>query len=403
MGSSSPPTKKLDSLLPPPPKENLVSHFILEEIVDHIGLIQDDFQDVDVPLLREHLWEIKNKNVKPLLHLRGFLKVFEKTKVFQDAFAELDNGMKIQLSTFMAGGGKEIVLAAGGRGNTFHLPPSPAVKHHFKELVQKAEEKVEEMFHHENHTNGTNGTNGIAIRAVQKVQKKVEKAQEQVEKVQEKVEKVQEKVENVQAKVEKLHEKVGKILHHEDHSHVVNKDATTGDADDYAVKEAINGHVEKTKDDLKKLFHHGKQSSADSAIFIQSPIVEEYAVIEHAVEDFAVKGVANGNTVDGVVTNGHLEESVSSTDEFPRIYEDHSETKTMEVGSQFSILSNQSHIVPMERLFANAGSSFEAFFTECSNVSLGFFRPILLHARSRSKLTVHRCMVIGNSKTGARP
>jgi hypothetical protein len=368
MGSSSPPVKKLDSLLPPPPKENLVSHFILEEIVDHIGLIQDDFPHVDVQLFREHLWQIKNKNVEPLLHLRGFLKVFEETKVFKDAFAELNHGMKIQLSTFMAGGGEEIVLAAGGKGNTFHVPPSPAVKHHFKELVQTAEAKVEAMLHHENHPNGINGMNGIAIREVQKVLEKVEKMHEKVERVQEKVEKVQEKA-------EKLLEKVEKILHHEDHSHVVGEDATNGVFDDYAVKEAINGHVEKAKDDLKQFFHHVKQSSADSAIFVQSPVVEEHAVIEHAAEDFAVKEIANGNAVDGVVSNGHLEESVSSTDEFPRIYEDHAETKTMEVSSQFSIMSNQIHIIPMERLFPNAGNSFGAFLT-----SLQFLRSAPMSA-----------------------
>jgi hypothetical protein len=320
MGSSSPPTKKLDSLLPPPPKENLVSHFILEEIVDHIGLIQDDFPHVDVQLLREHLWQIKNKNVDPLLHLRGFLKVFEKTKVFKDAFAELDNGMKIQLSTFMAGGGEEIVLAAGGKGNTFHIPPSPAVKHHFKDIVQKAEEKFEEMLNHENHTNGVNGTNGIAIRQVQKAQEKAEK----------------------------LHEAFEKILHHEDHSHFVNEDATNGDVDDFAVKEATNGHVEKAKDDLKMFFHHEKQPSADSAIFVQSPVLEEHAVNGHAVDDFAVKEVTNEHATNGVVTNGHVQESVSRIAEFPRIYEDQAETKTMEVSSQFSIMSNESHIVPKE-------------------------------------------------------
>jgi len=321
MGSSSPPTKKLDSLLPPPPKENLVSHFILEEIVDHIGLIKDDFPLVDVQLFREHLWQIKNKNVDhPLLHLRGFLKVFEKTKGFQDAFAELDNGMKIQLSTFMAGGGEEIVLAAGGKGNNFHIPPSPAVKHHFRELVQKAEGKVEEMLHHESHTNG------IATREIQKVQEKAEK----------------------------VHEKVEKMLHHEDHSHVVNEDATNGDFNDLAVKEATNGHVEKAKDDLRKCFHHEKQSSADSAIFLQSPVVDEHAVNGRAVDDSAVKEVTNGDAVDGVETNGHLVEPVSSTDEFPRIYEDQAETKTMEVSSQFlscqvkAILCLRSDSSPMQ-------------------------------------------------------
>jgi hypothetical protein len=341
MGSSSPPTKKLDSLLPPPPKENLVSHFILEEIVDHIGLIKDDFPLVDVQLFREHLWQIKNKNVDhPLLHLRGFLKVFEKTKGFQDAFAELDNGMKIQLSTFMAGGGEEIVLAAGGKGNNFHIPPSPAVKHHFRELVQKAEGKVEEMLHHESHTNGSNETNGIATRQIQKVQEKAEKVHEKAEKVLE--------------KAEKVHEKVEKMLHHEDHSHVVNEDATNGDFNDLAVKEATNGHVEKAKDDLRKCFHHEKQSSADSAIFLQSPVVDEHAVNGRAVDDSAVKEVTNGDAVDGVETNGHLVEPVSSTDEFPRIYEDQAETKTMEVSSQFlscqvkAILCLRSDSSPMQ-------------------------------------------------------
>ena len=234
--------------------------------------------------------------------------------------------MKIQLSTFMAGGGEEIVLAAGGKGNNFHIPPSPAVKHHFRELVQKAEGKVEEMLHHESHTNGSNETNGIATRQVQKVQEKAEK----------------------------VHEKVEKMLHHEDHSHVVNEDATNGDFNDLAVKEATNGHVEKAKDDLRKCFHHEKQSSADSAIFLQSPIVDEHAVNGRAVDDSAVKEVTNGDAVDGVETNGHLVEPVSSTDEFPRIYEDQAETKTMEVSSQFlscqvkAILCLRSDSSPMQ-------------------------------------------------------
>jgi len=112
--------------------------------------------------------------------------------------------------------------------------------------------------------------------------------------------------------------------------------------------------VEKAKDDLRKCFHHEKQSSADSAIFLQSPVVDEHAVNGRAVDDSAVKEVTNGDAVDGVETNGHLVEPVSSTDEFPRIYEDQAETKTMEVSSQFlscqvkAILCLRSDSSPMQ-------------------------------------------------------
>jgi hypothetical protein len=314
MGSSPPLIKKLDSLLPKPPKENLVSHFILGEIIDHIGHIHEDFPDVDVPLLKWHLWEIRNKNVTHELHLRGFLKVFEKTKVFKDAFEELDDGIKVQLRIFMAGGGEEVVFAAGGKGNAFYLPPSPAVKHHFREMtkeieekvekieekVEKIEEKVERLFHHGGHSNGTDGTNGIAIR----------------------------QVERLQENVEKLHEMVGKLSHHESHSHAVNGNKANQDVDEFAIKENTNGHVEKAKEDLKKLFHHEKHSSADSGISVHSPIVNG-----HAVDEFAVKEVINGHAANGI-TNGHVEELVSSTAGYPRIFEDQAETKTMEVSYQ---------------------------------------------------------------------
>jgi len=148
---------KLLQDLPAPPKENLSSHFILGEIIDHIDHLQDEFPHVQIPLLRSHLWDIRNKNVDPESHLRGFLKVFEHTPVFKEAFEQLDEGLRTQIRTFIAGGSESVVLAAGGKGDAFHVPPSPPVKHHFREL----REKLEKLFHHEKHeANGTNGDLG---------------------------------------------------------------------------------------------------------------------------------------------------------------------------------------------------------------------------------------------------
>ncbi|KAE9381408.1 hypothetical protein N431DRAFT_5852 [Stipitochalara longipes BDJ] len=292
MGSSPPSTKKLDLLLPKPPKENLVSHFILGEIIDHISLIYDDFPEVDIPLLKKHLWKIMNKNVEPEGHLRAFLQVFQKTKVFKDAFDELDDGMKVQLSTFIVGGGEDVVWAAGGKGKTFHLPPSPAVKHHFREVAKEIEEKVDELFHQKGHSNGANDTNGIAIRPVEIVQEQVHKVQE---------------------KVDEFHERVGEFFRHDDNSHDVNGNAVHEEAvDEFAVKPPVaNGHVEHAKEGLHKLFHHEKHDPA-----IKSTITND-----NVIDEFAVKPV----------TNGHIEKAITSTGGFPCIYEDQAETKTMEV------------------------------------------------------------------------
>jgi len=147
--------------LPEPPKENLTSHFTLGEIIDHIHVLQDDFPHVDIKLLREHLWAIRNNSVDPEGHLRGFLKVFELTDVFKDAFSELDEGMKRQLKVFMSGGSEGQIMASGSQIGAFHLPPSPPVKHHFKEIVENIEHKIEQLFYHGEHVNGVDGVNGV--------------------------------------------------------------------------------------------------------------------------------------------------------------------------------------------------------------------------------------------------
>lgn len=161
---STKPRKTLDQLLPAPPKENLTTDFILSEIISQIDLIGDQFPLIDIPLLKSHLWDIKNKNVDPEIHLRGFLKVFQKTKAFQEAYEELDEGMKRSLDVFIDGGSEEEVLAAREEGGKdgFVLPPSPAVKSHFKELREKIDEVLHHGHGHHEHMNGNGTTNGVA-------------------------------------------------------------------------------------------------------------------------------------------------------------------------------------------------------------------------------------------------
>ncbi|OWP06987.1 hypothetical protein B2J93_7721 [Marssonina coronariae] len=141
----------LETLLPTPPRENLNTHFILGEIIDQIDLIRDDFPFVKIATLKEHLWDIRNKNVDPEIHLRGFLHVFKDTEVFRDAFNQLDEGIRLRIKAFMDGKSKKEVLDAGGKGvaGQLFMPPSPPVKHHFRKLAEGLKEGIEELLGHD--------------------------------------------------------------------------------------------------------------------------------------------------------------------------------------------------------------------------------------------------------------
>lgn len=141
-------SKMLDELLPKPPRENLNTHFVLGEIIDQIDLIKDEFPLVQIETLKKHLWDIRNKNVDPEVHLRGLLHVFKNTEVFKDAFAQLDESTKLRITAFMDGKSENEVLSAGGKtAEAFILPPSPPVKHHFRKMVEDLKEDIHGMFH----------------------------------------------------------------------------------------------------------------------------------------------------------------------------------------------------------------------------------------------------------------
>ncbi|KAI6709210.1 hypothetical protein JHW43_008277 [Diplocarpon mali] len=112
----------LETLLPTPPRENLNTHL-----------------------------DIRNKNVDPEIHLRGFLHVFKDTDVFRDAFNQLDEGMWLRIKAFMDGKSKKEVLDAGGKGvaGQLFMPPSPPVKHHFRKSAEGLKEGIEELLGHD--------------------------------------------------------------------------------------------------------------------------------------------------------------------------------------------------------------------------------------------------------------
>ncbi|KAI9641121.1 hypothetical protein NHQ30_010551 [Ciborinia camelliae] len=160
----------------------MVTEYILQEIIDHIGKLADDLPHVKLDLLRKQLWDIRNRNVEPKKHLRGLLRVLEDTHTFKHAFEELEPGLQAQIRAFMddegdvrereiLGLGKQVegVKGPGGRDLDldFHIPPSPAVKHHFKEMVK---ETVREKAHEEKMK---------LVRS--KVMKKIREAKEEIE------------------------------------------------------------------------------------------------------------------------------------------------------------------------------------------------------------------------------
>jgi len=134
--------------VPTPDPNKLEEHYILGEIIDHIEELHDDIQKnfpfIDLDILRDQLISIRNHNVDPQQHLRSFLKVYQKTPGYQAAFKQLDETTKAQIDAFISGKSEDGILKQESGKSVFHLPPSPAAKHHFKDFI-------DEIFHHDEH------------------------------------------------------------------------------------------------------------------------------------------------------------------------------------------------------------------------------------------------------------
>ena len=116
--------------IPTPDSSKFNNHYILGEIIDHVGELSGDFPQVDLEELVNQLTQVKSKNCNPEVQLRGFLKVFEKTRAYQDGYSKLDGPTKSRLDAFIQGRSAADVV---GKEDLI-LQPSPGAKHHFRLL-----------------------------------------------------------------------------------------------------------------------------------------------------------------------------------------------------------------------------------------------------------------------------
>lgn len=125
--------------LPTPPAEKLNPHFILGEIRDYICDFKELFPFVDLDVLREQTTAVRRKQVDAETQIRQFLQAFKRTQTFKDAFDQLDPDTQKKVRAFSDGKSAQDVTKSKG----FELPPSPAVKHHFRLL-----DIFHSLFHH---------------------------------------------------------------------------------------------------------------------------------------------------------------------------------------------------------------------------------------------------------------
>lgn len=116
--------------LPSPPTEKLNPHFILGEIIDHVSQLEEDHPLIDIAELRRQLIDVRNHQVDFEKHVRGLLKVFQGTNAYKEAYQQLDDVTKSQISSFARGRPAEDVVKASG----FKLAPSRSASKHFSML-----------------------------------------------------------------------------------------------------------------------------------------------------------------------------------------------------------------------------------------------------------------------------
>lgn len=121
-----------------PRAENLNPQFILGEIRDNIQDFSELFPFVDLDILKDQTTAVKRKDVDAETQIRQFLKAFNKTDTFRDAFGHLDPDTQKKVQAFTHGQSAEAVTTTSG----FALPPSPATKRHFKLL-----DRFRSLFH----------------------------------------------------------------------------------------------------------------------------------------------------------------------------------------------------------------------------------------------------------------
>lgn len=93
---------------------------------------------MDLDVLVDLITDVSRKQVNPETQMRQFLLAFKDTETFQKAVGELDEETRKKVLSFCDGASCGDLVKKDG----FHLPPSPAAKHHFRLL-----DKVHSLFH----------------------------------------------------------------------------------------------------------------------------------------------------------------------------------------------------------------------------------------------------------------
>lgn len=92
---------------------------------------------MDLDVLLDLITDVRRKQVNPETQMRQFLLAFKNTDTFQNALDELDEETHKKVLSFRDGASCGDLVKDG-----FHLPSSPAAKHHFRLL-----DKVHSLFH----------------------------------------------------------------------------------------------------------------------------------------------------------------------------------------------------------------------------------------------------------------
>jgi hypothetical protein len=116
------------------PPEHLERTNILQQILEHIEDFKEQFPKVDYAALKRDVLEpVVKEQFDPEVQIRGFLRTFQDTEIFKDAFEQIKNSeLQAQVNAFIQGSSAKDAVGKAGFQVSAH--PSPAVKHHFSLL-----------------------------------------------------------------------------------------------------------------------------------------------------------------------------------------------------------------------------------------------------------------------------
>ncbi|KAF8457336.1 hypothetical protein BDZ91DRAFT_838151 [Kalaharituber pfeilii] len=121
--------------LPLPSLKNVLSLDLLGDIIS--GINQYPEIAAAFPGLSEVLSAVRSNDITPEEHIRGLLRAIRQHESYLKGLSELDAASRDKVERFVAGESSgDILSKRDGSAEIagFHIPPSPAAKHHFKHM-----------------------------------------------------------------------------------------------------------------------------------------------------------------------------------------------------------------------------------------------------------------------------